>query len=146
MELKELREKRDQYIQYINVEHHANLDALCNQEGIDFMKAKIAFDKKVQVANDKYEKDLIEIHNLFPSSQDPRRKVKEKLANHDYTRKVNTAREEYHLEKSRIHGRTVRLREIEKLELKITKKHLADVNSKIDAILATESSKKTPIM
>ena len=79
MELKELREKRDQYIQYINVEHHANLDALCNQEGIDFMKAKIAFDKKVQTANDEYEQDLIDIHNLFPSGQDPRRKANEKL-------------------------------------------------------------------
>lgn len=138
-DLQQLTIERDKHIQYINVEHDANLDKLCNQEGIDFMKARMTYDSKVQQANDQYEQTLVEIHNTFPSSQDRRRQVKEQLATHERDRKIDTAKEEYDIERARIRNRTVRLREIERLELKLAKKYLNEVNEKINKTLTSKS-------
>ena len=56
--LDELTIKKAKYIHYINHGHQANLDTICNQEGINLMAAKKEFDATLQSLNNEYEKHV----------------------------------------------------------------------------------------
>ena len=146
MELQKLIEKKSKLIEYINHGHHVEIDKLNTSEGIEFINAKMAADKKLAEAQETFERSLMYIQSTFPCSHDIRRIIKEKTANSIYENQKKEAMREYIQEKIRIHSRTIRLIEIEKLELKYAKANLVKITEEINKQQSSQSKKKPQTM
>ena len=140
--LEQLNAEREKYLHYINVEHYVNMEELCTQEGKGLVQAKINYDTKISNAHDEFERDLLDIHNLYPDAQDKKRIIKEKMATHRHRFITCKAKEHYDLERTLVHRHAVKLRGFEFAQLKLAKEYLEEVNSQIQQIKTSQQTTK----